>query len=273
MKDLGKRNVLGVLVDAIDYEAAAERILDAARQQRPFAASALAVHGVMTGVEDPEHGYRLNALDLVTPDGQPVRWALNLLYGAGLSDRVYGPTLMLRLCASAAAEGLSIYLYGSEPAVLARLSSGLVDRFPRLKVAGAEPSKFRRTSLDEKHKIAKRIRDSGAAIVFVGLGCPRQEVFVYEYRDAIGVPLVAVGAAFDYHAGLQREPSAFVQRAGLQWLHRLVREPGRLWKRYTLVSGKYVWLVALQLLGLSKKSPPRSVGPTLKCCTDRLVGS
>jgi N-acetylglucosaminyldiphosphoundecaprenol N-acetyl-beta-D-mannosaminyltransferase len=255
VKDLGKRNVLGVLVDAIDYEAAAEKILRAARQRRGFTASALAVHGVMTGVDDAEHGYRLNALDLVTPDGQPVRWALNALYGAALSDRVYGPTLMLRLCASAAAEGLPVFLYGSEPAVLARLSAALVDRFPGLKVAGAEPSKFRRTSSDEKDEIAKRIRDSGAAIVFVGLGCPRQEVFVYEYRDAVGVPLVAVGAAFDYHAGLQREPSALVQRAGLQWLHRLLREPGRLWKRYTLVSARYVWLLVLQLLGLRKMEP------------------
>ena len=255
MKDLGKRNVLGILVDAIDYEAAAAKILGAARERRPFAASALAVHGVMTGVSDEEHGYRLNTLDLVSPDGQPVRWALNILHGAALADRVYGPTLMLRLCASAADEGLPIYLYGSEPDVLERLEASLVDRFPGLKIAGAEPSKFRRTTHHEKQEIAARIRDSGAAIVFVGLGCPRQEVFAYEYRDPVGVPVVAVGAAFDYHAGLLRQPPALVQRAGLQWLYRLVQEPGRLWKRYTIVSGRYLYLLGLQLLGIRRPDP------------------
>src|SRR5262245_52896927 len=106
MIDQGKRNVLGVLVDAIDYEAAADKVLSAARERRPLALTALAVHGVMTGVQDKAHGARLNGFDVVTPDGQPVRWALNLLHGAGLSDRVYGPTLTLHVLERCATEGL-----------------------------------------------------------------------------------------------------------------------------------------------------------------------
>ena len=255
MIDLGKHDVLGILVDAVDYDAATAKILAAARERRPFAASALAVHGVMTGVQDLEHGYRLNQLDLVTPDGQPVRWALRLLHGTHLPDRVYGPTLMHRLCGAAAAEGITIYLYGSEPAVLGRLQASLAARFPTLVVAGAEPSKFRRTTPEEKAAIAGRIRDSGAGIAFVGLGCPRQEVFAYEYRGELDLPVVAVGAAFDYHAGVRREPPAAIQRAGLQWLHRLVQEPGRLWRRYTIVSATYVGYVMLQALRMRRTDP------------------
>ncbi len=143
MIDQGKRNVLGVLVDAIDYEAASAKVLAAARERRPLALTALAVHGVMTGVQDPAHGARLNGFDVVTPDGQPVRWALNLLHGAGLADRVYGPTLTLRVLEGCADEGLPIYLYGSTPETLDRLLPSLQATFPTLKIAGAEASKFR----------------------------------------------------------------------------------------------------------------------------------
>lgn len=253
MIDLGKRSVLGVLVDAVDYESASAAILDAAHHRRHFAVSALAVHGVMTGVQDPEHGYRLNQLDLVTPDGQPVRWALRLLHGVRLPDRVYGPTLMSHVCADAARRRLPIYLYGNTSDVLTELQRRLPLRFPGLVVAGAEPSRFRRTTIEEKRDIVDRINASGASILFVGLGCPRQEVFAYEYRDELDMPVVAVGAAFDYHAGTLKEPPSALQRAGLQWFHRLVQEPGRLWRRYTLVSGTYVALVALQALGLRRR--------------------
>lgn len=262
MRDLGKRNVLGVLVDAVDYDAAVQRVVAAARDRRAFAVSALAVHGVMTGVADRVHRYRLNHFDLVTPDGQPVRWALNLLYRAGLPDRVYGPTLMLRICRAAAAEGLPIYLYGSRADVLDRLQARLREGIPDLVIAGAEPSKFRRTTPQEKTEIAGRVRASGAAVVFVGLGCPRQEVFAYEYRDATGLPIVAVGAAFDYLAGFLREPPALAQRAGLQWLYRLLQEPRRLWKRYAISNAAYAGLLALQVLGVARLDPARSEPPT-----------
>ncbi len=250
MIDGGKHSVLGVMVDAVDYEAATAAIVDAATVGRSFAATALAVHGVMTGVHDLDHRQRLNGLDLVTPDGQPVRWALNGLHGAGIPDRVYGPKLMLRVCGVAAERGLPIYLYGSSESVVGTLRARLQERFPGLVVAGAEPSLFRPTTPEEKTSIAERIVASGARILFVGLGCPRQEIFAYEYRDALPMPILAVGAAFDYHAGLRREPPEFVQRMGLQWLHRLLQEPGRLWKRYAETNTGFVTLLALQRLGI-----------------------
>jgi N-acetylglucosaminyldiphosphoundecaprenol N-acetyl-beta-D-mannosaminyltransferase len=261
MKDLGKRNVLGVLVDAIDHEAAIARIVDAAQGGKPLAATALAVHGVMTGADDPVHRYRLNHIDLVTPDGQPVRWALDRMYRAGLGQTTHGSGLMLGVCELAADRRLPIYLYGSTPAVLDRLVRSLGERFPALIVAGTEPSKFRRTTHVEKDELVDRIRRSGAAITFVGLGCPRQEVFAFEYRDALGMPTVAVGAAFDYLAGVLRQPHPFVRRAGLEWLHRLILEPRRLWKRYTILNARFVWRLALQLARVSEPDAGRIVRP------------
>ncbi|MEY2525671.1 MAG: N-acetylglucosaminyldiphosphoundecaprenol N-acetyl-beta-D-mannosaminyltransferase, partial [Verrucomicrobiota bacterium] len=166
----GKRNVLGVSVDVIDYESAVDQIVGAANSKRPFAVTALAVHGVMTGAMDPEQRFRLNRLDLVVPDGQPVRWALNLLHSAKLTDRVYGPTLMLKLCDRCAKDGLPIYLYGSNTEVLDKLGQRLQANFPTLTIAGAQPSRFRRVTAKEKKEIVQEIRESGAQLVFAGLG-------------------------------------------------------------------------------------------------------
>ena len=248
MIDRGKRNVLGVMVDVVDYEAAVARIIGAAKAKLDYSCTALAVHGVMTGVLDAEQRYRLNAIDLVTPDGQPVRWGLNSLHNAKLADRVYGPNLMLEVCAAAAADRLPIYLYGSSSETVNLLSERLRERVPELTVAGAEPSLFRPFTLEEREAFYSRVRASGAGIAFVGLGCPRQEVFAYECADGLGMPTISVGAAFDYHAGVAEEPPAWMQRAGLQWAYRLAQDPKRLWKRYLGLNTLYVLLFGLQRL-------------------------
>jgi UDP-N-acetyl-D-mannosaminuronic acid transferase (WecB/TagA/CpsF family) len=170
MIDLGKKNVLGILVNAINYEGAVDKIMTAARQRRPFTVSALAVHGVMTGSARSGAQIPDQSFDLITPDGQPVRWALNLLHGTGLTDRVYGPELTLRVCARAAKENLSIYLYGSKPAVLEKLERNLKLRFPGLTIAGSQPSRFKRLNQAEKEEVVSQIKASGASIVLVGLG-------------------------------------------------------------------------------------------------------
>jgi N-acetylglucosaminyldiphosphoundecaprenol N-acetyl-beta-D-mannosaminyltransferase len=252
----GKRSVLGVLVDVTDYADATERIMAAARERRPFAVTALAVHGVMTGVQDRAHNARLNSFDLVTPDGQPVRWALNLVHGAGLEDRVYGPTLTLKVVEQAAASGLPVYLYGSTSPVLERLVPALEGMFPALKIAGVEASKFRASRPGEAEEIAERIKASGARIVLVGLGCPRQEVFTYAMRPLLDMPLLAVGAAFDYHAGLLKNPPAWMQKYALEWLWRFGLEPKRLWKRYVLLNPAYLARLGAQKSGLWKATPP-----------------
>jgi exopolysaccharide biosynthesis WecB/TagA/CpsF family protein len=262
MLDAGKRNVLGVNVNVIDYGAAVERIIQAARARQGLSVSALAVHGVMTGALDDVHRYRLNHLDLVCPDGQPVRWALNAMYGAGLRDRVYGPNLTLYTCERAAQEGLPIYLYGSRLEVLEAFARNLSARFPGLQIAGMQPSKFRQTSLEEKQEIVAQIQGSGAALTLVGLGCPRQEVWVYEYRDSLSMPLLAVGAAFDFHGGLLPQAPKFLQDIGMEWFFRLIQEPQRLWKRYVLLNPHYVWLLGLQMLKLRRFEPTTAIAPS-----------
>lgn len=251
-----KNSVLGVLVDATTYDEAAEAVLAAARDGRPFALTALAVHGVMTGVQDKAHNARLNGFDMVTPDGQPVRWALNTLYGAGLTDRVYGPTLTLRVLERAAAEGLPVYLYGSTDETLDRLVPKLQEMYPALKIAGREPSKFRTARPGEDAEIASRIIASGARIVLVGLGCPRQEIFAYAMRPLLPMAQLAVGAAFDYHAGGLRKPPPWMQKRGLEWLWRLGLEPRRLWKRYLILNPAYLARLTAQKLHLWKATPP-----------------
>lgn len=252
MIDRGKRNVLGVGIDVVDYEAAVERIISAAVEGRPYPVSALAVHGVMTGRLDPHHRYRLNSMPLVVPDGQPVRWALRFLHGEQLSSRVYGPELTLRLCAAAARNKLPIYFYGSRPEVLSKLASNLTSRFPDLIIAGSSPSRFRKITDEEGRQIAQSIAASGARIVFAGLGCPRQEVWAFENAPALSMPVIAVGAAFDFHSGLSRQAPPAMQDSGLEWLFRLWQEPRRLWRRYLLLNPLFCWDLLLQWTGMNK---------------------
>src|ERR671933_1234980 len=240
--DKGKQNVLGVRRDGVDYDAAVNKIITAAHQHKKMSVSALAVHGVMTGVLDNSHRYRLNRLDLVCPDGQPVRWALNLLYKTQLPDRVTGPVLMLQICERAAQEGLPIYLYGSRPEILEALTKNLCAHFPKLIIAGSQPSRFRQVSVEEKQQIVEEIRKSGAALVFAGLGCPRQEVWVYEYSQDLSMPVMAVGAAFDFHAGRISQAPKFMQRWGLEWFYRLMQEPTRLWRRDVFLNPLFISL-------------------------------
>jgi exopolysaccharide biosynthesis WecB/TagA/CpsF family protein len=203
-------------------------------------------------VLDAGHRHRLNRFDLLVPDGQPVRWALNLLHGCRLRDRVYGPSLMLRICERAAPLGLPVFLYGCREPVLERLAPALRERFPTLRVAGASPSRFRALTAQEKADIVATIRGSGARITFVALGCPRQEVWAYEYREALAMPVVAVGAAFEFLAGTRPQAPAAFQRAGLEWLFRLAHEPRRLWARYLLLNPLYVAMVGAQWAGLHR---------------------
>ncbi|BAZ07854.1 WecB/TagA/CpsF family glycosyltransferase [Calothrix sp. NIES-3974] len=260
MINLGKYPILGINVHAVDYEFAVAKIVTAAKNRYPFAVSALAVHGVMTGFLDPVHARRLNGMDLVVPDGQPVRWALGWLHKKKLPDRVYGPNLTLRVAEAFAEQGLSVYLYGSKQETLKMFAENLTVAYPELKIVGMEPSKFRRLTREERLELVERIHSSGANAVFLGLGCPRQEVWAYEYRELLNIPILAVGAAFDFHAGTLPQAPRFLQDRGLEWLFRLFQEPKRLWQRYLVLNPLYLWNVFLQYLGLRKFIPARPDG-------------
>src|SRR5262245_11184917 len=231
MIDRGKHKVAGVRVDAGDYEAQVERIMRAAHERQPLAVAAVSVHGVMVSVRDKTHRYRLNALDVVVPDGQPVRWALNRIHGARLRERVYGPQMMFEVCRRAAAEGLPIFILGANHGMLDDLQIRFAQKLPDLKIAGAKPAEYRSLTVEEHAALVEEIRASGARIVLVGLGCPKQEVFVYEMRETLSIPVLAVGAALNFHAGHLDQAPPFMQRWGLEWAFRLCKEPRRLWRR------------------------------------------
>jgi exopolysaccharide biosynthesis WecB/TagA/CpsF family protein len=263
--DQGKKNLLGVRIDVVNYRGAVDRIVAAAESGQRCTTTALAVHGVMTGVLDAEHRHRLNQLDLVVPDGQPVRWGVNLLYKSKLPDRVYGPNLMLATCQMAAERGLPIYLFGATEEMLDDLEQELTKKFPTLKIAGSQPSKFRQLESEaECNELAEQIKQSGAAICFAGIGCPRQEVWAYEMGDALSMPILAVGAAFAFHAGQLSQAPSWMQKSGLEWLYRLGCEPRRLWQRYLFLNPCYVSLLAMQKMGLKRFDTANTPSPTTR---------
>ena len=239
-----KRDLFGVGVSVTDYAAVVDACLDLAGRGSGGAVEFMCVHGLVEARHDAAFRDLLNGFEMVCPDGQPVRWALNKFHAANLADRVYGPTTMWKLCEAAAREGVGIYLYGSSPAVIGSLPAKLTAAFPALKIAGAESPPFRPLTDAEHGEAARRINASGAGLVFLGTGCPRQEQFAARHRHAIKGVLLCVGAAFDLHAGVRPMAPAFLQRHGLEWLYRLTQEPGRLWKRYLVYNTQYVGMVA-----------------------------
>lgn len=252
MIDRGRHPILGVNVSAIDYEAAVISVISAARDGRSMTVTCSAVHGVMLGALDAEHRARLNSFDMILPDGQPVRWALRWRYGIRLRDRVRGVDFMLALCERAAAEHVPVFLFGNRREILSRLEKELKKRFPALLVAGSRPSAFREVTEAEQLAVAAEIRRSGAKLVFAGLGCPRQELWAYENRHLLGMPIVGIGSAFDSNAGALPTPPALMQRAGLEWLFRLAHDPKRLWKRYLFLNPLYLLFIGGEVLGLCR---------------------
>lgn len=250
MLDLGKHNVLGVKVDALDYEGAVAKIINAAHLKKDMIVAAQPVYGIMTAVLDEAYRYRLNAFDLVCPDGQPVRWGLNLLHHLHLNERVCGPTLMLKVCERAAKENISIFLYGSKPEVLNQLQFNLNIAYPKLKIAGAISPPFHSLTPEEEAAYFQQIQQSGAGITFICLGCPRQEIWAYEHRHQFNSPVICVGAAFDFHAGFLPRAPLWMQQTGLEWLFRLLQEPVRLWSKYLWLNPLYLILLFLQFIKL-----------------------
>jgi len=243
-----KCDLFGVRVSATSYDEAVDAIAHAARQNKPAAVTAFAVHGLVTAADDKAYRDRVNTFQIVSPDGQPVRWALNKFYDAQLNDRVYGPEMMLRCCQRAAKEGIGIYLYGSKPHVIEALVKNLPEKAPGLKIVGAEPNPHFPLTVEEADALVGRINASGAGLLFLGLGCPRQEDFCFENHQRINAVTLCVGAAFDFHAGNKPTAPAWMQKRGLEWLFRLWCEPGRLWKRYLITNTRFLMLVAGRML-------------------------
>ncbi|HKE98122.1 MAG TPA: WecB/TagA/CpsF family glycosyltransferase [Actinomycetes bacterium] len=225
-------DVLGVGVSAVDMAQAVAEIRRWVEEGERRYVCVTGVHGVMESQRDPELRRIHNASGLTTPDGMPMVWA-GRRAGAGHMARVYGPDLMLELCALSVERGWSSFFYGGAPGVPERLAERLAARFPGLRVAGCLSPPFRPLTPQEDEEVVRRIDASGADLVWVGLSTPKQERWMAAHVGRLRAPvLLGVGAAFDIHAGLLPQAPRWMQRSGLEWLYRLAREPRRLWRRY-----------------------------------------
>ncbi|MGD1890953.1 MAG: WecB/TagA/CpsF family glycosyltransferase [Cyclobacteriaceae bacterium] len=214
---------------AVDYESASDIIIEQAKQRNSYGVFALPVHGLVTAIQDRLMWEATQKAQMIVPDGQPIRWAMNYFHKAGLKERVYGPTLTLYVLRKANEKELKVFLYGgSTQETLTKFADFIREKFPNVIVCG----QYREEEADGNTLSSEIVNESGAHIVLVGRGCPRQEIWIANRLDSINAVMMAVGAAFSFHAGTVKQAPAWMQRAGLEWLFRLITEPQRLWKRY-----------------------------------------
>ncbi len=211
------------------------------------------VHMCMESHDNPKFRDVVNNADLVVPDGKPLVWAQQLL-GAKEAQQVRGMDLMLSLCAHAEDEGWPVGLYGSTPDVLSMLNGKLSQDYPSLNIKISLSPPFRPLSSKEMNGYIARINESGVKILFVGLGCPKQERWMAEHRDQLNCVMIGVGAAFDFIAGQKQHAPMWMQETGLEWLFRLLCEPRRLGGRYFKHNPRFIWYFSRQLLVNSIRS-------------------
>ncbi len=249
---LVSRLVLGMRVDATSYEDASRRLLQWAHEGRRVYVCVASVHMVMEAFDSPAFRQIVNKASLVTPDGRPLVWALRAL-GVKDASQVRGTDLTMCVAELAAREDLPIGLYGGTPELLEALVRVLRTRHPGIKVACRIAPPFRPLTFEEDEAVTREISASGARVLFVGLGCPKQEKWMVAHEGRIPAVMLGVGAAFDFHAGRVRQAPYWMQVAGLEWMFRLLMDPRRLWKRYAKHNPRFVALFLRQLLG--GKSP------------------
>ena len=236
-------DMLGSRVDATSYEAATDAIIAWAKAGQARKVAACTVHMLIEAWDDPMFRQRLRTFDLVTPDGMPLVWRLRQL-GNSVQNRVYGPDLMLYLCAAAEREDLPIGIFGGLPDALQSTVAALGRRYPRLRIAYTHSPPFKPVTVEDESSL-EAIRSSGAKIMFVALGCPKQEHWAFLNAPELGMPVIAVGAAIDFIGGKVAQAPSWVQRCGLEWAFRMLAEPRRLVKRYAYINTKFIglWLL------------------------------
>jgi N-acetylglucosaminyldiphosphoundecaprenol N-acetyl-beta-D-mannosaminyltransferase len=248
--------VLDVFIDALTWDAALSRIADWAKTGESRYVCNCNVHSVVTAAQDRGFQQVLNQADMATPDGMPLAWMLRRS-GFPRQQRIDGPDLMWRYCAVAEKNQTGIYLFGSTEKTLERMAERLLLAFPALPISGRYAPPFYPPSEAEDAKIVALMNASGARVVFVGLGCPKQEKWMADHRGRVDAVMIGVGAAFDFHAANVVRAPRWMQHSGLEWLFRLCSEPRRLWKRYLLTNAMFVGKVAKQWLAAAGRSDAR----------------
>jgi N-acetylglucosaminyldiphosphoundecaprenol N-acetyl-beta-D-mannosaminyltransferase len=260
---IASRRILGTRVDATSYQHAAAEILRWGSLRESRYVCVATVNNLIEAYDRPSYRDVMDGADLVTPDGMPLVWALRLL-GVGGATRVYGPDLTPILCERAAALGIPVGFYGGAPEVLEDLTANLLRRYPALQVAYSYSPPFRPLTPGEEVQVIDSINRSGARLLFVGLGAPKQEQWMAAQKGRVEAVMLGVGAAFDFLAGRKRQAPKVLQRLGLEWLFRLLNEPRRLWRRYLYRNPRFVALFMVQLIGRTQAEvqPAAAGGPT-----------
>ena len=238
--------ILGVSVHPTSYQEAVSQITSWAKLKESRYVCAANVHMVMEARDSRSFMQVVNDADLVTPDGMPLVWVMRRL-GFPHQARVYGPDLMVELIEASARGFIPVGFYGGSPEVLADLLDRIKARHPSLNVAYSFSPPFRPLSEEEEAGIVDAINSAGVRILFVGLGCPKQERWMARHRGKIHAVMLGVGAAFDFYAGRKPQAPAWMQRSGLEWLYRLLKEPRRLWKRYLYHNPRFIVLALDQI--------------------------
>ncbi len=247
-----KKQLFNVNYSITDYEEASQIIIEKALSHTSFGVTALAVHGLIESVKNKPFKSIVNKLDIIVPDGQPVKWALNNLHKIKLKDRVAGPILTDHVLKKANQHGLGIYLYGSTGITLQKMQKVIKEKYPEITISGIHPDRFREATAEEDIADIQKINASGAHIVLVGRGCPRQEKWVANHLGLINAPMLAIGAAFDFIAGNIAHAPKWVQDSGFEWLFRLIQEPNKLWKRYLTTNTHFIYLFITCKIGIRK---------------------
>lgn len=238
--------VVDVPVTALDFTAQIALMMQWAKQRESKSVCVANVHMLVEAHRDSTFANVLEQADLVTPDGMPLVWMLRWL-GNPHQNRVAGLDIMLTLCGQAVEQNISIFLLGSEPEILERMTTKFRQEFPTLTIAGAESLPFRPLTDAENAAIVQMINQSGAGLVLVSLGCPKQETWIAQQQGKVQAVMIGLGGAFPVYAGLKKRAPRVMQGAGLEWLYRLIQEPRRLWWRYSSTIPMFLWLALKQL--------------------------
>ncbi|MCB5183696.1 WecB/TagA/CpsF family glycosyltransferase [Methylobacillus gramineus] len=240
--------VLAADIDVITWPQAVSKIAAWAKVRHSAYVCICNVHSVVSATQSPEFEAIINQADMATPDGAPVAWVIRRK-GEPSQERINGPDLMWKYCAHAESTGESIFLYGGMQNTLDILRGKLAQHFPKLKIAGMYSPPFRPLTAKEDQSVINQINQSGAGTVWISLGCPKQEKWMAEHKGKINAVMVGVGAAFDYHAGTIVRAPLWMQKSGLEWLHRLASEPRRLWKRYLVTNSLFIFHILKNSIG------------------------
>lgn len=239
-------SVIGSPIDVIDWDCAVNRIVKWGEAKESKVVCICNSHSVVTARFDSEFKRVVRDADMATPDGAPVAALISILRGAS-QERINGPDLMLKVCREAELKGVSVYFYGGSEVSLNLLLNVFERSFPKLAVAGYYSPPFRPLSEEEDAKVVDSINKSGAGLVWVGLGCPKQEIWMSAHKNRIQAVMLGVGAAFDYHSGVIKRAPLWMRKFGLEWFHRLCSEPRRLWRRYLYTNSAFVFFSLVQI--------------------------